>query len=135
MSDFFDASKFEQFESDEELFAFIIENVVKPQLQQALDEPGANLDDIDGKILVFGGTQGVDPEEIAGIQERVQEGVSLEYILQEMTNLKIKNTREAMVNNLTVQYIELAPVEDDLAIPSADDLEAMFLNSPDSDVE
>ena len=80
--------------------------------------------------MVFGGSDGVDPEEISNIQQRVQDGVDLSYILKEMTDLTIKNIRETTIKNLTVQYIE-QPKTDDIEPLSADELEDMFLSSPD----
>jgi len=127
MSEFIDPS---EFDNEDELFAYILEHLVKPKLQETLGDEG-DVDQVSGMVYVFGGRGGIDQEIVERIQSHLQDGLDLDYVLREMCNLQVRTTRETTFGELNVRYVELMREEDDTAPLSAEELETMFLRSPD----
>lgn len=125
MKDFIDPS---EFGNDDELFDYILEELIKPKLRETLGDVD-EIEQVSGLVYVFGGRGGVDPEVIEQIQAHVQDGMDLDYVLREMTDLQVHTMRETNYGDLRVRYVELGNSETDTAPISADDLEAMFNRS------
>ena len=121
MAEFFDASHFAQLHNEDE-----------PRLREALgdDQP---IDDMQGKVLVFGGRDGIEPDAIEDIQQHLQDGLDLPYILDELTDLEVRTSRETTIGGLVISYVELTPRESTVEALSVEELEAMYLASPDED--
>lgn len=119
-----------RFDDEDELFDYILEHVVKPRIQEALggEDPSEGLT---GVAYVFGGQPGIDPEMLESLQQHLQSGMALDYILRELTDLEVRRMRESELSGLTVRYIELARRDDDPPPLSVSDLEAMFDSSPE----
>ncbi|MFW5860364.1 MAG: hypothetical protein ACOCYP_10100 [Planctomycetota bacterium] len=130
MSEFVDPDRFA---NDEELLGYIIDHVVKPQLQQVLGDT-EDLDEIDlsGMAYIFGTRQGGHVaviEQVQRLQELVEQGLSLDYILAEMTDLDIVNVRESEYRGMAIRYIEVEPGIKDESL-SADQIAAIYARSP-----
>ena len=126
MTDFIDPS---DFDSEAELFDYIVENLIKPKLRETLGEEG-DIEQVSGLVYVFGGRGGVEPDVIERIQKLVTGGMDLDYVLREMTDLAVQETKEARYGDLIVRYVELARDDDDTEPVSTADLELMFGGQP-----
>ena len=69
---------------------------------------------------------------IERIQELLHDGLDLDYVLREMTDLTVRTARETSFGDLQVRYVELAQRENDTDPLSAEELEVMFRRSPDA---
>ncbi|MDA3962434.1 MAG: hypothetical protein PF961_16730, partial [Planctomycetota bacterium] len=92
MTDFIDP---DDFANDGELFQYILEQLIKPKLREALGDEG-DIEQVSGMVYVFGGRGGVEAETIERIRTLVTEGMDLDYVLREMTDLAVKETKEAI---------------------------------------
>jgi hypothetical protein len=131
MTDFIDPN---DFDSEEQLFDYILENLIKPKLREALGDDG-DIEQVSGLVYVFGGRGGVEPEVIERIQTLVSRGMDLDYVLREMTDLAVSETKESRYGDLLVRYVELEREPDETEPLSVEDLETMFGGSTDDSDE
>ena len=117
-----------EFSNPDALLDHIIDSIVKPQLAETCDGD-TDADWHSGVAWVFGCRQPVDPEHFLALQEKLSEGVALDYVLAEFSTLKIVTQRERQHGNVQVRYIELASDEDEPDLPSADDLASSKIHS------
>lgn len=110
MSDFIDARRFPD---EESMFSYIIEQIVKPRLREALG-PEREHEEVSGIAWVFGGPGPVAQEVLQSIQERINTGLNPDYVISEWTDLAIRRTRESKYRGLTIRYIELAKRQDEV---------------------
>jgi hypothetical protein len=125
MTDFIDP---DDFANDGELFQYILEQLIKPKLREALGDEG-DIEQVSGMVYVFGGRGGVEAETIERIRTLVTEGMDLDYVLREMTDLAVKETKETRYGELIVRYVELEREDDEIEALSCDELEMMFKRS------
>lgn len=123
----------DRFPDEESLVRHLVEQVVLPRLREMLGEraEGAHLH---GDAWIIGCRQ-VDGSELLAerlqrFQQHLESGLSLAYVLAEMTDLRLVRQRESRVQNLTLHYIEVATDPDAVPPVSADDLAAMWARSP-----
>lgn len=107
----------------------IIEQVIRPQLDEMTDK----FSDPQGEAFVFGGNDEEQAKEtMERLQALLQEGLSMDYILQEMTDLGLTGNIARQVGDMTINFISIdadAPNVDDAETLSADELRAMFERS------
>ncbi|MHC5067245.1 MAG: hypothetical protein ACYTF0_01520 [Planctomycetota bacterium] len=115
----------ERFRNENELITYIIDQVIEPKLRESLG-PDATLDDISGQAFVFGGRKQIPTSTLTRIQQLVGDGMDLDYVLSEMTDLHIVRTSDTAYHNLQIRYVELGVNDDDPPTPSAADLALMF---------
>lgn len=125
MSEPFDPRELGAFQDEEQLIDYLLERVVRPRLQDALG-PGVDIEQIPGKVVVFGGSDGVRLDSIAQLQRHLQNGLSLDYVLSELTTLKVRRQREAKRGSLVLQYIELSARKNEPAPWTTRELQARF---------
>ena len=125
MSKPFDPRELGAFKDEEQLIDYLLERVVRPRLKDALG-PGVDAAQIPGKVVVFGGRDGVRLEAIAKLQRHLQRGVPLDYVLGELTALKVRRQSESRRGALLVQYVELGGRTGEPAPWTARELQARF---------
>lgn len=116
-------------EERERIINEIIEQVIKPQLE----DMGAMFQDAEGEAFVFGSTDKDQAEEtIQKINDLLQDGLNIDYILQEMTDLKVSEQFSKQVGEMTINFINIDQnKESDDAVESLspEQLRDMFENS------
>ncbi len=130
MTDFIDP---ERFDNEDALLAYILEHVVKPRLKEILGSESLDDVEIGGMAYVFGTRQGNRAsvlQRIQDIQNHVNEGLGLDYILAEMTDLHIVSQRDSEFHGMGLRYIELEAPDDDTEPLSSETLAMMFAASP-----
>ena len=113
-----------EFSNPDALLDHIIESIVKPQLSENCDGD-SDADWHSGVAWVFGCRQPIDPTHFAALQEKLSEGLPLDYVLAEFTTLNVVTQRHRQHGQVEVRYIELAANQEPPP-PSADDLAAQF---------
>lgn len=122
MTDFIDP---DDFATDGELFDYILDHLIRPKLREALGEDG-DIEQVSGMVYVFGGRGGVEHATIERIRTLVTEGMELDYVLREMTDLAVRETKETRYGELLVRYVELERDHHAVDPLSSDELERMF---------
>jgi len=120
----------ERFDNEEELVAHILEHFVKPAINEHIEQEGQEIEEVTGIAYVFGGSEEVPGDEMQRLQGLVAEGMNPEYVLSEMTDLGIARRRRIEYKGFTVHYVEVADPEAEVSAPSAEELQALFDNSP-----
>lgn len=107
----------------------IIEQVIKPQLE----DMGTMFSDAEGEAFVFGSTDKEQAEAtMQKINDLLQDGLAIDYILQEMTDLHVNQHMSKQVGDMTVNFINIDQGKDNeeqVQALSPDELRDMFENS------
>ena len=116
-------------EERERIINEIIEQVIKPQLE----DMGAMFQDAEGEAFVFGSSDKDQAEEtIQKINDLLQDGLNIDYILQEMTDLKVSEQFSKQVGEMTINFINIDQnneAEGQVESLSPEQLRDMFENS------
>ncbi len=102
----------------------IIEQVIRPQLE----DMNAKFPDAQGEAFVFGGhDEDQAKETMERIQDLIKDGLSMDYILQEMTDLHLTGNIAKQVGDMTINFISIdADPDDECETLSAEELREMF---------
>lgn len=125
------------FESHEELMRYVLENVVKPKLEEMGTSPGEGFDQADVNIepfIISSDTTEENAPDISGLMETIQnglaEGLSLEYVLEEMTDLPIRQHMRDELDGMAVSLVQVGGQDPDAVKPiDAEALQRLFDSS------
>lgn len=118
-----------RFKDDDEFVAWLFSSFLAPALKEQFG-PDMDLMSIQGSAFLFGGPEMVEPAVLEHLQQLImQENMDPVYAVSEMTTLSILRIRRIQYGNFRVTFVELRQSDQEaLTIPSAEDLEARFLN-------
>ena len=103
----------------------IIEQVIKPQLESMSDM----FPDAQGEAFVFGGHDEVQAKEtLERIQSLMQDGLTMDYIISEMSDLNLQQSIAKNIGDMKINFINIdeSAKPDDIQNLTADELEDMF---------
>lgn len=82
----------------------IIEQVIRPQLEDMSDM----FPDAEGEAFVFGGKDETQAKEtMERIQGLLKDGLSMDYIIQEMTDLHLTSNIAKQVGEMTINFVNI----------------------------
>lgn len=140
----------EQPDEREQFLQRLFDEVIRPQLQELAEQmDGVDPEDLANadidltqldielpeniaeahcEAIFLGSRDGAGVQEtLQRIQEHLQEGLSLEYILHELTDVGIRGINRQQIGNMHINLVSMEPSrEDDVQTPSADELRKLF---------
>ena len=130
----------------------VFDELIRPQLKQLakqmggidpedledaeidITQLGMGIEALDGDLNVAGGEAlllgGHDPEKVQEVMEQVhrylREGLSLQYIIQELTDVSIAGMSSSRIGNIRVNMVAIDPRPNEIETPSPEELRDMF---------